>query len=173
MEKVGHSFIKARMKLSGTLLAGEMSGHFFFKDRWFGFDDGIYAALRCLEILSENKEAFSNLPYGFITPEIRIDCEEDKKFRIIEKTKEKLRKKEINFADIDGIRVSNEKGWWLIRASNTQNAISLRAEANKEEYMKSLLNEVILYLKPFIKDVGKTLEKYKQGREKPLRNVNG
>ena len=151
MEKVGHSFIKARMKSSGALLAGEMSGHFFFKDRWFGFDDGIYAALRCLEILSENKKAFINLPYGFVTPEIRISCSEDKKFQIIEKTKEKLHKQGINFVDIDGVRVSNEKGWWLIRASNTQNAISLRAEANKKEYMKLLLNEVISYLKPFIK----------------------
>ena len=160
MEKVGHTFIKARMKSSGALLAGEMSGHFFFKDRWYGFDDGIYAALRCLEILGENKEVFNNLPYGFVTPEIRISCPEDKKFRIIEKTKEKLQSQGINFADIDGVRVSGEKGWWLIRASNTQNAISLRVEAEKEEYMKHLLNEVTSYLKPFIKDIGQTLKKY-------------
>ncbi|MCR4556092.1 MAG: phosphomannomutase/phosphoglucomutase [Alphaproteobacteria bacterium] len=161
MEKVGHTFIKARMKSSGALLAGEMSGHFFFKDRWFGFDDGIYAALRCLEILSENKDAFSNLPYGIVTPEIRISCPEDEKFRIIEKTKEKLQGRGINFADIDGVRVSDEKGWWLIRASNTQNAISLRAEAEKKEYMKYLLDEVVSYLKPFIKDIEQILKKYK------------
>lgn len=160
MEKVGHTFIKARMKSSGALLAGEMSGHFFFKDRWYGFDDGIYAALRCLEILSENKEVFNKLPYGFVTPEIRISCSEDKKFRIIEKTKEKLQSQGINFADIDGVRVSGEKGWWLIRASNTQNAISLRVEAEKEEHMKPLLNEVTPYLKPFIKDIEQTLKKY-------------
>ena len=161
MEKVGHTFIKARMKSSGALLAGEMSGHFFFKDRWFGFDDGIYAALRCLEILSENKDAFSNLPYGIVTPEIRISCPEDEKFRIIEKTKEKLQGRGINFADIDGVRVSDEKGWWLIRASNTQNAISLRAEAEKKEYMKYLLDEVVSYLKPFIKDIEQILKNYK------------
>lgn len=160
MEKVGHSFIKARMKLSGALLAGEMSGHFFFKDRWYGFDDGIYAALRCLEILGENREAFSNLPYGFVTPEIRINCSEDKKFQIIEKIKEKLHGKGIRFVDIDGVRVSNEKGWWLIRTSNTQNAISLRIEADKEKYMKSLLNDVASYLNPFIKNIKETLAKY-------------
>lgn len=160
MEKAGHSFIKARMKQSGTLLAGEMSGHFFFKDRWFGFDDGIYAALRCLEILSKDKEAFNNLPYGFVTPELRIDCSEETKFEIIEKTKEKLLKKKISFIDIDGVRVSNSKGWWLIRASNTQNAISLRIEADKKSYMKSLFDDVSEYLSPFIKDSRKLLEKY-------------
>jgi phosphomannomutase len=160
MEKVGHSFIKAKMKSSGALLAGEMSGHFFFKDRWYGFDDGIYAALRCLEILSEDKEAFSNLPYGFVTPEIRITCEEDKKFLMIEKIKEKLQNQQVEFVDIDGIRVSNEKGWWLIRPSNTQNAISLRAEANKEEYMKQILEEVSSYLKLFFSDIEEVLKKY-------------
>ena len=160
MEKVGHSFIKARMKLSGALLAGEMSGHFFFKDRWFGFDDGIYAALRCLEILGKNKNAFTNLPYGFVTPEIRISCSESEKFQIIESTKKKLQDQKINFIDIDGIRVSNEKGWWLIRASNTQNAISLRAEADKEIYMKSLLDEIASYLKPFIGNIEEILKKY-------------
>lgn len=160
MEKVGHSFIKAKMKSSGALLAGEMSGHFFFKDRWYGFDDGIYAALRCLEILSENKEAFSNLPYGFVTPEIRITCEENKKFLMIEKIKEKLKNRQIEFVNIDGIRVSNEKGWWLIRSSNTQNAISLRAEANKKEYMKQILEEVSSYLKPFFSDIEEILKTY-------------
>ncbi len=160
MEKVGHSFIKARMKLSGALLAGEMSGHFFFKDRWFGFDDGIYAALRCLEIIGENKEAFNNLSYGFVTPEIRIQCTEDKKFEIIEKIKEKLHEQGIRFVDIDGVRVSDAKGWWLIRASNTQNAISLRIEADRKEYMKSLLDEVALYLQPFIKNIKEILKKY-------------
>ncbi len=160
MEKVGHSFIKAKMKSSGALLAGEMSGHFFFKDRWYGFDDGIYAALRCLEILSENKKAFSDLPYGFVTPEIRITCGENEKFLIIEEIKEKLQNQQIDFINIDGIRVSNEKGWWIIRPSNTQNAISLRAEANEKEYMKQILKEVSLYLKPFFDDIEKILGKY-------------
>ena len=148
------------MKSSGALLAGEMSGHFFFKDRWYGFDDGIYAALRCLEILSENKKAFSDLPYGFVTPEIRITCRENEKFLIIEEIKEKLQNQQIDFINIDGIRVSNEKGWWIIRPSNTQNAISLRAEANEKEYMKQILKEVSLYLKPFFDDIEKILGKY-------------
>ena len=87
-------------------------------------------------------------------------CSEDKKFQIIEKIKEKLHGKGIRFVDIDGVRVSNEKGWWLIRTSNTQNAISLRIEADKEKYMKSLLNDVASYLNPFIKNIKETLAKY-------------
>ena len=160
MEKVGHSFIKARMKSSGALLAGEMSGHFFFKDRWYGFDDGVYAALRCLEILGKNKNAFNNLPYGFVTPEIRIRCSESEKFYIINDIKKQLLGKKIDFIDIDGVRVSSEKGWWLIRVSNTQNAISLRAEANEEKHMKPLLKEIASYLKPFIENIEEILKKY-------------
>lgn len=160
MEKVGHSFIKAKMKSSGALLAGEMSGHFFFKDRWYGFDDGIYAALRCLEILSSDKYTFNNLPYGFLTPEIRINCEEDEKFFIINKVKEKLQKENANFVDIDGVRVSSEKGWWLLRASNTQNAISLRIEAEQKEFMKPLLKEVGSHLEKYIKDIKNILKNY-------------
>lgn len=146
MERVGHSFIKTRMKTSGALLAGEMSGHFFFKDRWYGFDDGIYAALRCLEILSQDKEAFSNLEYGFVTPEIRIPCKENEKFSIVANVKSKLRDRGIEFSSIDGIRVSSDIGWWLLRVSNTQNALSLRIEAYSKENMKVLKNEIVSYL---------------------------
>ena len=160
MEKVGHSFIKARMKQTGALLAGEMSGHFFFKDRWFGFDDGVYAALRCLESFGKDRNVFNNLSYGFVTPEIRVNCSEEEKFFIIESIKKKLSDQKINFIDIDGVRVSNEKGWWLIRASNTQSAISIRAEADKEIYMKSLLDEIASYLNPFIEDIKEILEIY-------------
>lgn len=160
VEKVGHSFIKARMKSSGALLAGEMSGHFFFKDRWYGFDDGIYAALRCLEILSNNRTVFENLPYGILTPEIRINCKEDKKFLIIDEIKAILQKKNVSFLDIDGVKVASGKGWWLLRASNTQNALSLRIEAGEKEYMKPLLDEIASYLKKYIKDIENILEKY-------------
>ncbi len=79
---------------------------------------------------------------------------------MIEKIKEKLQNQQVEFVDIDGIRVSNEKGWWLIRSSNTQNAISLRAEANKEEYMKQILEEVSLYLRPFFSDIEEILKRY-------------
>lgn len=150
MEKSGHSGIKAKMQASGALLAGEMSGHFFFKDRWYGFDDGIYAALRCLEILGENKDAFVNLEHGIITPEIRIPCDDNKKFRIIEAISKKLKDEGVNFSNIDGVRVSNDNGWWIIRASNTQGAVSVRIEADTHEnmertkvYISELLGEYI------------------------------
>ena len=151
MERVGHSFIKARMKSTGALLAGEMSGHFFFKDRWFGFDDGIYAALRCLEIISEKKDAFDNLEYGIVTPEIRIECKNDsQKFEIIKAIKEKLREENISFSEIDGVRASEEIGWWVLRASNTQEALSLRIEAYSEENMKILKEKIISYLSCYL-----------------------
>ena len=151
MERVGHSFIKARMKATGTLLAGEMSGHFFFKDRWFGFDDGIYAALRCLEIISKDKDAFNNLEYGIVTPEIRIDCENDfQKFEIIKFVKNKLKEENISFSEIDGVRASLDIGWWVLRASNTQEALSLRIEAYSEENMKILKEKIMTYLSDYL-----------------------
>ncbi|MDR2794535.1 MAG: phosphomannomutase/phosphoglucomutase, partial [Holosporaceae bacterium] len=153
MEKVGHSFIKARMKSSGALLAGELSGHFYFKDRWFGFDDGVYAALRCLEILSNNKNAFSNLKYGFVTPEIRIECNEKDKFPLVESLKKKLRSKNIFPIEIDGIRVASDLGWWILRASNTQNALSLRIEAYSQENMKKIKADISQYLAEYIPNI--------------------
>ncbi|MCR5225090.1 MAG: phosphomannomutase/phosphoglucomutase [Alphaproteobacteria bacterium] len=158
MERVGHSFIKARMKTSGALLAGEMSGHFFFKDRWFGFDDGIYAALRCLEILSQNKGAFTGLEYGHVTPEIRVSCKESEKFKIIDEVKDKLRAQSIEFLDIDGVRVSSDNGWWLLRASNTQNALSLRIEAYTLGNMRKIKEEVASYLSEYNSNISKILE---------------
>jgi phosphomannomutase len=160
MERVGHSFIKMRMKTSGALLAGEMSGHFFFKDRWFGFDDGIYAALRCLEILSGNKNAFNNLEYGFATPEIRIPCKENRKFLIVNKIKTQLKKDKANFVDIDGVRVVTEDGWWLLRASNTQDALSLRMESFDAEGMNKLKNNISSYLSKHIRNISDILVKY-------------
>ena len=153
MERVGHSFIKAKMKSSGALLAGEMSGHFFFKDRWFGFDDGVYAALRCLEILCNDKNAFNDLEYGFVTPEIRITCDESKKFSVIDKIKEKLKREKISIVEIDGVRVSTDIGWWILRASNTQNALSLRIESYSEKGLDTLKKEISNYLKNYIPDI--------------------
>jgi phosphomannomutase len=153
MERVGHSFIKMRMKASGALLAGEMSGHFFFKDKWFGFDDGVYAALRCLEILCQDKNAFNGLAYGFVTPEIRISCDEEKKFKIVESVRDKLMKENANFIDIDGVRVSMDNGWWILRASNTQNALSLRIESYSADAMKELKNAIVFYLQEHIRNI--------------------
>ena len=160
IEKVGHSFIKSRMKDSGALLAGEMSGHFYFKDSWYGFDDGIYAALRCLEILSKDKNAFTNIPYGFVTPEIRIGCKSDEKTAMVSEIKEKLNNKNIEFNDIDGIRVVNDLGWWLLRPSNTQHAISLRIEANKKEDICAVFDEVSGYIQSYIPQIRNILSRY-------------
>jgi phosphomannomutase len=153
MERVGHSFIKTRMKTSGALLAGEMSGHFFFKDRWFGFDDGVYAALRCMEILSNNRNAFNDLEYGLLTPEIRLTCKESKKNKIIDDLKNELRKAGVSFLEIDGIRVSSEIGWWILRASNTQNALSLRIEAYTKKGMDKLKSDISKLLSSHIPKV--------------------
>jgi phosphomannomutase len=159
MERSGHSFIKTRMKKSGALLGGEMSGHFFFKDHWFGFDDGIYAALRCLEIIKENPDAFNNLEYGFVTPEIYITCKENKKFTIVNAVRHRLKQeKNIDIVEIDGVRVVTDKGWWLLRASNTHNALSLRIEANSSDDMKDLKEQVKKHLVTDINNIAEILQ---------------
>ena len=158
MERSGHSFIKVKMKTSGTLLAGEMSGHFFFKDRWLGFDDGIYAALRCLEIISKDKNAFNNLERGCITPEIRITCEENKKFDIVESVKRRLKQENSDMNEIDGVRVTSANGWWILRASNTQNALSLRIEANSWQDMGELKKKIYHCLVEHVKNIAEILE---------------
>lgn len=132
MWKTGHSLIKSKMKETGAALAGEMSGHIFFADRYFGFDDAIYAALRVFEIASKASGPLSSLlgdlPYSVATPEIRVDCEEEKKFELVQETKARLAKQnKIN--DIDGVRVDFGDGWGLVRASNTQPVLVLRFEA--------------------------------------------
>lgn len=161
MEKAGHSNIKARMKSTGALLAGEMSGHFFFKDRWYGFDDGIYAALRCLEIMSEDKNVFNNLQYGILTPEIRVPCDDSKKFEIVESIKKKLSEEGTNFVDIDGVRVSYDNGWWLVRASNTQGALSIRIEASSKKNMHEMKQKIASLLQVDVPDIEKFLSEDK------------
>ena len=135
MSAVGHSIIKERMKKEGSLLAGEMSGHIFFAHRWFGFDDAVYATLRVLEILSRTDKKLSELladvPKTCVTPEIRLDCPDDRKFGIVDEAVAAF-KETHEVCDIDGARVQFEKGWGLIRASNTQPVLVLRAEAETE-----------------------------------------
>lgn len=134
MHKTGHSFIKSKMKETGAALAGEMSGHIFFADSYYGFDDAIYAAIRLINIVAASKHSLAEmrlaLPKTFSTPEIRLDCREEEKFQIIANLTAYLKQNGLKFNDIDGIRVSNEKGWWLIRASNTQAALVARCEGN-------------------------------------------
>jgi len=136
MWKAGHSLLKAKMKETGALLAGEMSGHMFFKERYFGFDDAIYASLRLLEILAKSPKPLSallaDLPKTVSTPEIRVDCADDKKFAIAEQAREYFRQ-HYPIIDVDGVRVQFPEGWGLIRASNTQPALVLRFEAQSAE----------------------------------------
>jgi phosphomannomutase / phosphoglucomutase len=136
MWKTGHSLIKSKMKQENALLAGEMSGHFFFADRYYGYDDGIYAALRLLEILSREGrtvgELLADLPKSHATPEIRVACPDEIKFGVVERVREALRGQgELN--DIDGVRLRFADGaWGLVRASNTGPVIVLRFEAPSE-----------------------------------------
>jgi phosphomannomutase/phosphoglucomutase len=135
MWKAGHSLLKAKMKETGALLAGEMSGHMFFKERYFGYDDAIYASLRLVEILAKTDRPLSvmlaDLPKCVSTPEIRIDCPDDKKFMLAKKATEYFRQY-YDIIDIDGVRVKFAEGWGLIRASNTQPSLVLRFEATSE-----------------------------------------
>ncbi|MCI5049243.1 MAG: phosphomannomutase/phosphoglucomutase [Rickettsiales bacterium] len=146
MWKTGHSHIKSKMKETGAAFAGEASGHIFFADRYYGFDDGLYAALRLIEIASSVNAPLSTLidelPIQHATPEIRIDCTEERKFVIIDEVRVRLEQQGADFADIDGVRVNTEHGWWLLRASNTQAAIIARCEARNEQNLQTLIAQL-------------------------------
>jgi len=143
MWKTGHSLIKNKMKETGALLAGEMSGHMFFADRYFGYDDAIYASCRLLEILSNTgktiEQLLSDETPSFATPEIRLECADTIKFDVVEKLKNTLKKK-YTIIDVDGVRVVFNDGWGLVRASNTQPALVLRFEAQSEERLAEIRN---------------------------------
>lgn len=136
MWKTGHSLIKKQMKISGALLAGEMSGHIFFKERWFGFDDGLYSAARLLEILSQSKSTsealFAAFPDDISTPEINIDVTDEGKFSIIDALQRDAQWGEANLTTLDGVRVDYPRGWGLVRASNTTPVLVLRFEAEDQ-----------------------------------------
>jgi phosphomannomutase/phosphoglucomutase len=141
MWKTGHSLIKSKMKETKAALAGEMSGHIFFADRWFGFDDAIYSSARLYEIVARGQTLSaltSDLKPAVNTPEIRIDCEEDKKFSLIQEAARLLLDPKATLTTIDGLRVDFEDHWGLIRASNTQPVIVMRFEAQTE----AKLNEI-------------------------------
>lgn len=145
MWKVGHSLIKAKMKETDAALAGEMSGHLFFADRYFGYDDAIYAGARMLEILSSTSEPLSSqlagVPQMFNTPEIRIECPDDKKFDLVRRLTEEF-KKTHEVIDIDGARILFEHGWGLVRASNTQPVLVLRFEAESAAHLEEIRQTV-------------------------------
>lgn len=145
MWKTGHSLIKSKIKVENASLAGEMSGHIFFNDKFFGYDDAVYAGLRLLEILSKTgkkvSELLSGIPKTFSTPEIRVDCPDEIKFKVTELVKNKLSSGN-KVVDIDGVRVEYPDGWGLLRASNTQPALVLRFEAQSEKRLGEIKETV-------------------------------
>ena len=154
MWRTGHSLIKKKMKEEKAELAGEMSGHMFFADRYFGYDDATYAACRLLEILAQSGQKLSELladvPKTYSTPEIRVECPDDRKFAVVSEVTEYFRKK-YDIIDIDGVRVLFEDGWGLVRASNTQPALVLRFEALSE----TRLAEIKTLVESTLEELGK------------------
>ena len=142
MWRTGHSLIKAKMAEIGSPLAGEMSGHIFFADKWYGFDDALYAAVRLLGIVARLDVKLSAvrdaMPHVLNTPELRFDCDDLRKFAVIEEVAARLKQEGATVSDIDGVRVSTLDGWWLLRASNTQAVLVARAEAKTEEGLARL-----------------------------------
>jgi phosphomannomutase/phosphoglucomutase len=157
MWKTGHSLIKNKMKEEKALLAGEMSGHIFFADKWFGFDDGVYASLRIAEILSQNNiplsEYLKDIPKMYSTPEIRKECPDEVKFKVVERLVKKFKNEGLNVIDVDGARIEFKEGWALVRASNTQPVLVLRFEAETEEFLKKLQDIVYKSLEEILKEV--------------------
>jgi phosphomannomutase / phosphoglucomutase len=145
MWKAGHSLIKNKMKETGALIAGEMSGHLFFAEDYFGYDDAIYASAQLLRILSETSvplsEFLADVPKTYFTPEIRVDCPDEKKFSVVEAVKRYYAGK-YPAIDVDGVRVNFGDGWGLVRASNTQPVLVLRFEADSKERLNAIQAEM-------------------------------
>jgi phosphomannomutase len=151
MWKTGHSHIKAKMKETKAEIAGEMSGHIFFADGYLGYDDGVYAAVRLLNILSHNEQNLSemraSIPQTFNTPEIKVECDDVRKFAVIEEIRNRLHQNikdgaTMQVNEVDGLRVNVDGGWWLVRASNTQPAIIVRCEAMEEQQLNHIITLV-------------------------------
>jgi phosphomannomutase/phosphoglucomutase len=157
MWRTGHSLIKKKIQEENALLAGEMSGHIFFKDRWFGFDDAIYASARLIEILARSNQKLSTmmagLPKTYATPEIRIYASDEVKFKIVDEVRRALAAR-YPIIDIDGVRAVFPKGWGLVRASNTQDVIVLRFEADTEADLAAIQKEVRGLLQQVIHRLG-------------------
>lgn len=146
MWKTGHSLVKSKMAETGSPLAGEMSGHIFFADRYYGFDDGLYAAVRLLGYLERTGVSLAELrdrmPEVCNTPELRFSCSEERKFTVIEEVRERLECAGADVNDIDGVRVRNVDGWWLLRASNTQDVLVARCESTSIDGLDRLKSEL-------------------------------
>jgi len=142
MWQTGHSPIKAKMKETGALLAGEMSGHMFFADRFFGFDDAVYAGARIMQAVASQNGSISamlaDVPYSVTTPEIRVDCPDERKFDLVEEAKTHFANLGYEIITVDGMRLKFDDGWALLRASNTQPSLVLRFEAPNESRMAEM-----------------------------------
>ncbi len=146
MWKTGHSLIKSKMKETGAPLAGEMSGHIFFKHRWYGFDDALYAAVRLIEAIGESgrslTEIMDAMPKTTATPELRFQVDESRKFAIVDEVRQRLSGMGAKVDATDGVRVSTSDGWWLLRASNTQDVLVARAEAADQIGLDRLVAQI-------------------------------
>jgi phosphomannomutase/phosphoglucomutase len=158
MWKTGHSFMKAKLKETGAKLAGEMSGHIFFNDRWFGFDDALYSAARLLQILSEDfrssSDVFADFPDSISTPELNVELAEGENFTFIESLFANAKDSGGKIIDIDGLRLDFADGWGLVRASNTTPSLVIRFEADTKEAMATIqdkFRQMMLKVKPDIK----------------------
>jgi phosphomannomutase len=146
MWKTGHSLIKSKMKETGAPLAGEMSGHIFFKHRWYGFDDALYAAVRLIEAVSQSgrdlTEIVDTMPTSVATPELRFQVDEARKFAIVDEVRQRLSGDGARVDATDGVRVSTRDGWWLLRASNTQDVLVARAESANQTGLDRLMQQI-------------------------------
>lgn len=151
MVATGHSLIKAKLAETGAPFAGEMSGHIFYADRWYGFDDAIYVAVRLLGVLGRAEASLAaiadHFPAVVNTPELRFPCPEDRKFAAVREVRDRLRQSGAEMTDIDGVRVKTADGWWLLRASNTQDVLVARAEAGDAAALARLKGEIAAQLK--------------------------
>ncbi|MBL4613499.1 MAG: phosphomannomutase/phosphoglucomutase [Magnetovibrio sp.] len=151
MCKTGHSLIKSKMNETGAILAGEMSGHMFFADRYFGFDDALYAAVRLLEVVASRTQPLSSyrkaLPQVYNTPELRIECPDELKFKALATIEDTVAQSGADAITIDGVRVTTQDGWWLLRASNTQPALVARCESQTFAGLASLKATLIEHLR--------------------------
>jgi phosphomannomutase len=151
MWKTGHSILKAKMAELGAPLAGEMSGHIFFADHWYGFDDALYCAVRLLSFLSRSDGSLADyrdrFPKVVNTPELRFPCSEERKFKVVEEVKARLKAAKADFNDIDGVRVLSKDGWWLLRASNTQDVLVARCESASQEGLARLKGDLAAQLR--------------------------
>lgn len=151
MWRTGHSLIKAKIAETQAPLAGEMSGHIFFADRYYGYDDALYAAIRLLNVVADSDHSLAMMrdmiPSTYSTPEIRIPCDDARKFAVVEEIKVRLRAANCEFNAIDGIRAQTKDGWWLLRASNTQGVLVARCESNSASGLSRLLELLVEHLR--------------------------